>query len=242
VIGLDVNAEALDIARALYPSSTYPNLAFVPGLSIGRNVDTDPDVLICELLGPCGLDERIVETVRDFVTRHPSVRHVIPRTLTLLAAPVRSVELEARYEDLIDSIRTASPELGDHKQVDALVERALCSVLLPCWTSDARVTGPSTPVATFVLGQATTSSFRSTIEFPAVDFEFVHLYFDAELAPSITLSTALGCPVTHWEPHFVKRAGSSRLLEVSYGRRDQRFVMRWLPPAPPDSCTDHRDG
>jgi SAM-dependent methyltransferase len=229
VVGIDVSTAALAIAASVISGTSLGNIELHAGLSYGALVETAPDIVICELLGPCGVEEDIVEVAHEFATRYPSVRRTIPEEVDVLAQPIRSAELQRHYGGVMEAFDRASNGDFDYGRAADLIERSLSETLIESVVEDAELIGQATLVARFRIGHSPRTVIDRVVNFGSEEFDFVHLYFEAQLSPSVRLSTGLDAPRTHWQPRFVRRRDGHCRLSIRYVRPNRRFDFAWQP-------------
>jgi hypothetical protein len=217
----------VELARQLVQRSGMRNIEIHQALSFGRPVDATPQVLITELLGPNGLEGNIVECMYEFALKYPSIEHFIPRRLRLFVQPVRSVALNERFLTIAKNINSASHGTFRYEDVIHVDHGIFCNLLISAAPGDATVAAAAELLAEFDLGCSPNSSFERTISFHEdCDFDFVNIYFEAELSDSVTLTSACNAPLTHWKWHFSKRPYDSRTFSIGYTAR-QGLRIQW---------------
>jgi hypothetical protein len=81
----------------------------------------------------------------------------------------------------------------------------------------------------FRVGEARTSSFESTVEVAAAA-DAVHIYFEADLGFSETLSGSAFAPRHHWQKLFLTRGAGKTRLTTSFSNKTRNYTFRWESP------------
>ncbi len=186
----------------------------------GRLPEVKADVLVCELLGNFGLEEDIVpilRRVRSRMLRRSGI--TIPSALDLVACPVQSDEVHAeltgwrrrRYHDIdFSPFQPLAFNRVYHIENESLRLIAKPAVLRHVDLMSVE-RAPSRMSAEFVASRA------------AVLHGFV-TWFDAELAPSVSLSSGPRAGGTHWGQVFFPVGDPIRVSRGEPIRLDIRTV------------------
>jgi hypothetical protein len=153
----------------------------------------DPDILVTETIGPIGPEENIVELCFDFRSRYKYIKTLIPSKLNVCAEKNFLKEANKKQSILLDSFRRHSKTGLKFNSIVPLIEGENCRKIHQTTFTKAIISSQEKIVLTsYKLGIDKSSECCSSINFNASDtYNAVHLYFEAFLAPGITLSRCL---------------------------------------------------
>jgi protein arginine N-methyltransferase 1 len=188
-------AEVAGVAEKVLKANKVGNCHLIPGHSTEMTKPDKVDVVVSETLGNYPFEEHIIETLNDARRRFLKPGGtIIPRALTQLVAPVIADRIHAELSawdatgfDLsvaktmsFNNIYVRSFKPGE------LLDKGASAVV---WDAiDFSVENRSS--------RRGDASWRLTR--PATIYGFA-TWWEAELVPGVTLSTAPGAPATHWE-------------------------------------------
>jgi SAM-dependent methyltransferase len=223
-------SEIIEPARH-WVAERYPE-APIEFLRIDAERETLPplqaDVLVCELLGNLGPEERILPVLTKVAgAMLKPGGHVIPGRVKLMVAPVQSssiaAELTAWSSDLagfdLSAFQPAAWDRVYHLQGDAY-----------------ECLGPAAAYHEFAWQAGTVSDDEQAVELTCTTAGTLHgfaCWFEAELSASVTLSSGPEAEVTHWGQVFFPigpaleiQAGESVSFELS--REGDDFDVEWI--------------
>jgi protein arginine N-methyltransferase 1 len=229
VVGIEAEGAACDFAERLLARSPGRRPRVHRGLSFGRPLDLEPDVVISETLGPIGLEENTVEILWEFCRRYPSVRRVIPASLRIMAQPVRSRALRDHYAELLGGFERAAHHGPAYGAMRAELEHGLAHVLMPVDVrADAEAVAAPSELASFELGRSRSSAFEASVSLPSREYyDGVCLYFESTLCDDVRITTSCLRDSTHWETFFVAAHPLHRTLRVGFDARERNYAVAW---------------
>lgn len=149
-----------------------------------------PTVIVTETLGSFGIDEDIAALLKLLRPRcAPSVK-IIPHTLRLMIAPVCDPALAEQLDQLYEiegvSLRCVRDRLGQRMRVRRIAAELLAGE--PVCASSLRLSHDGLP-----------DSYRARLQVTRAGVTNVLAgWFEADLAPGVTLSNAPDAPKTSW--------------------------------------------
>jgi protein arginine N-methyltransferase 1 len=227
VYALEVGPIGRWTAQVVAANGFAGRVELLRGVSTEISLPEKVDVLVSETIGGAAFDEGIIGYVADARRRFlASGGGIVPRRLTLWAAPVGDVAL---HHELVGCWR--EPVRGaDLSPMHAIAARQvhlprlrseqLCAAAQPLISVDfAEVE------EVFVAGRG---EFELADEGPVVGFA---IGFDAELTEGIGLSNRPGSAASHWPQGFLAleepiQARSGEGVELEIGTRDGQ-AWRW---------------
>lgn len=223
-------SELMDLSRALAHENGIKNLHFIQKHSTQVRTPVKADVAISETLGNFALEEGIIETMNDAKRFLAPGGTLIPQSLKQFLVPVVSDRLwkEVTSVDRIGhglSFRAAREISCNNIYVRTLQPADLLTDGVQEWDAvDFRK--KNMPVRSATL--------QWTMTRPVSIFGF-GLWWEAELQPGITLSTAPAAPRTHWEQIFMPvlqpldlKKGDRLALTLSIDSRHEiRINVAW---------------
>lgn len=188
-------------------------------------------MLVTETIGPLGPEENIVELTYHAQTSYPSLRQIIPQTLTLLAVPISSPTCAKVRAAILKAYANASMLSPlSFCGLEPILEDELGRTAHTAKLLDARLLGDPVLVAAYRLGESPSSDFHSPpIQVPDAA-DAVHLYFDAQLGPpgpGSILTSRVHSLATHWNHSFVLRPACATRLAVGYDSVTKTFSFQW---------------
>lgn len=155
------------------------------------------DVLITETLGALGLEEGILSLVIDARSRFlRGTARLVPERLTLWTVPVEAADAYAAVaawdEDWLGLDLGPARTLAVNSQIVATIE-------------PASFLGTPVPLASIDLGAIEAPFFEDSARFTATregTLYGIAGWFEATLAPGVTLTNSPLAPSTHWEQAF----------------------------------------
>jgi len=223
-------SELIDLSRALAHENGIKHLHFIQKHSTQVRTPVKADVVISETLGNFALEEGIIETMNDAHRFLAPGGVLIPQSLRQFIAPVVSDRLwnEVTSVDRVGhglSFRAARELSCNNIYVRTLQSGDLLPEGAQEWDAiDFRK--KNMPVRSAKLAW--------TMARPASIFGF-GLWWEAELQPGMTLSTAPAAPRTHWEQIYMPvlqpldlKKGDRLTLSLSIDSRQEiRINVAW---------------
>ena len=222
--GIEVNPSLASAARSAL--GQIPNVDIFEGLSFDYSADRPPDVVLCELIGPLGLEERIVEVCGDIKRRLGGNPIFIPSEIQLYVVAVDSPALDRTLTRRITEL-TKNAFAG--YRPEPIVDLFLAELsTTPFLGSTASVVGAPMVAQKYVLGHDTHSTLHRTLDFqPGRPFTYVNVYFQARLSDDIVLSNCVTDPINHWGRWFLRRPEGKSGFVFSFDRRNVTFRANW---------------
>jgi hypothetical protein len=193
-------AEVAGVAAAVLKANRAKACQLIPCHSTEMDEPPRADVVVSETLGNYALEENIIDTLADARKRHLKDGGVIiPARIRQFVAPVISDQF---WNELVvwDGVGFG---------IDLAVARtmSLNNAYVRSFTEDDLLSGGGSAKEwdAVTLGSDTRSSRKGeaswTPDEPTTIYGFAY-WWEAELIPNLTLSTAPGAPRTHWEQLF----------------------------------------
>jgi predicted RNA methylase len=226
VTGIEFFPQLANLARSL---TQEKSINIIEGRSFDVQLDVPPNVLVTETIGLIGPEENIVEICADFKYRHPTLRTILPTTLSIWAEPVYSLKIDADYNRIIEAISLASTNESLPHDWYSKMEMDLAHELRTGDLDDAKPCGRASNLVKYVLGLSKTSDFRTFFNLDdstSSEANGVHLYFEADLLGDI-LSSHRNAPHTHWRNAWIRRPHKCNSLEIKYESKSRKFSFRW---------------
>lgn len=228
VTGIEYLAQTAQFAQQAVEAAPLSNLTIVQGNVVSTQLATAPDVVVTETIGALGPEENIVGICHSLKTRYPEIRAFIPSTLSLVAAPGVIPEAATMRDGVLDAFHYAGQRTG--LRFDAgirEVENELGRMILNSRLAPMAPGAPteSTVLVEYHLGKTSDPSFSVTID--AGNFDAVHIWFEAQLADQVWLSTSRSAPLTHWGHSYVIRPRAMRLLTLGFNSGNRGVEATW---------------
>jgi hypothetical protein len=219
-------------ARELFDVAKLDRVKVIAESSYNLKLENSPQIVVSETIGPVGPEENIVELCYIFKRRHPSVENFIPMRLDLWAQPVKSAVVENSKREVLDSFLNLRVGSFNYQSLAAELEAAFCSRLQCLIDSECEPLAEVSELVSYHLGVDRDSSFE---QFLALDdsseANAVHIFFEAQLSPSVKLSSQSSAPLTHWKHCFVPRPrqGShyKNNLHIKYSAKEREWSFVW---------------
>lgn len=227
VYALEYFSETARLASLLFERGHINNVQVVPKASYRRPIEASPDVLISETIGTLGPEENTVELFYEFSHRYPSVKKLVPSRLTLWAVPVFSGEVQQRRTDSLDAFFAAGEGAFDYHHIADEIEAYECRRHFQVTSPGAVALVPPQKLVDYELGKTSRSDFTARVQSVPPSANAVHLYFEATLAPDLTLSSSAWNPLTHWGHSFVAKPRKATALDVAYSSQNRQFSFQW---------------
>lgn len=212
-------------ALAKFPSS----ITSVKGSSFEITLDMSPQVLVTETIGQIGPEENMVELIADFCDRHPSVERIVPSVLRVFAQPILAAQASGILSETAQSYLQASRyKLDFTDSMDEILD-ALGACYQYADLQHSTRCGPPKMLVEYMLGRTRDSSFRGAVDLRddgVSACNAVHLYFEADLAPGVTLSSG-STNRTHWQHAFLVRPPKRDLLSFEYTAGSGEIEAQW---------------
>jgi type I protein arginine methyltransferase len=188
-------AEVAGVAEKVLKSNKVRNCHLIPGHSTEMTKPDKVDLVVSETLGNYPFEEHIIETLNDARRRFLKPGGtIIPRALTQLVAPVIADRIHAE----LSAWDATGFDLSVAKTMS--LNNIYVRSLKPGELLDKGASAVAWDAIDFTIENRTSrrgdASWRLTK--PATIYGFA-TWWEAELVPGVTLSTAPGSPTTHWE-------------------------------------------
>ncbi len=227
VYGVEYFAAAAALAERMVRAAGLANVTILNENTFRTTITPPPDVLVTETVGALGPEENIVELTHDFVRRHPTVRHVLPASLAVLAVPVRSAVADHVVDRFLSGFVSASHGEFSYDAVADELRHHAGRHLFTTDLSGSTVAGEETELVRYELGRSETSSFEATVRVDPSEANAVHLFFRCALTDEIAIESHLSAPPTHWRHSFVWVPPGLDTLRVRYEAATRRFTFDW---------------
>lgn len=231
VTGIEYLTQTAEFAQQAADAAGLSNLTILPGNAISPDLSMAPDVVVTETIGALGPEENIVGICHSLKKRYPEIRALIPSTLRLLAAPGIIPEATAMRDAVLNAFRDAGRRTGLRFDTGlGEVESELGRMIL-----NGRLAAPTpgdstepTVLAEYRLGETSDPTFSVTLD--AGQFDAVHIWFEAQLADQVWLSTSRSSALTHWGHSYVVRPRTMRLVTLSFRSGAPGVEAVWAEP------------
>jgi hypothetical protein len=224
-VAIECDIRALRLAQ--HALRGYPVTFFA---SEARQVTLSPRssrAVISELMGPIGCDEGIVETLYDFVRRHPDVNRVLPHRLNVQAVCIYSEEISAMQTELSDayaSLCLEQKEGGLRYSLGAAFSR----ILWTAYISNFTIHGHARPLAEFNLGRTPSSAFAKTLtDFPRTHWNALVIFFNAIFAPGVFLDSFPHSQLSNWLCNFIIRPKGGQTVQLVHRLGRNPLNIQW---------------
>lgn len=222
------SGDILDISKKLAERNGIKNCTFIKKHSTQVRGIPKCDVLVSETLGNFALEENIIESIEDAKRFLKPGGLIIPGKISQYICPVSSERLKKDIDVWTDvGFDLAFDEARDISMNNMYVKTVQPHDLMKAGTQEWD---------TIDFSKKNTSIRTKTLvwEGPAVFHGFA-LWWDAELVPGITLSTAPDQPLTHWEQIYLpllssvtlKKGERAELMLTSDSRYDVKINLSW---------------
>lgn len=194
-------AEVAGVARAILARNRAPNCRLIPFASTEMGEPPRVDLVVSETLGNYALEEDIVATMNDARRRHLRAGgQLVPASLTQFVAPV--VGARIHNELCVWDEAGCGMDLSPAKTMS--LNNAYVRALAPDELLDGGRSARTWDRLDFRQENraARKGEARWTFERRTTAYGFA-LWWTAELAPGISLSTAPDAPRTHWEQLYL---------------------------------------
>jgi SAM-dependent methyltransferase len=226
-------SEALELAQQLAARNRIGGLTFVQAHSTGVRRPPKADLVVSETLGNYALEEHLLETMADARRFLKPGGTLMPCALRQFVAPV----LAPRLQDEIDIWPRIGfgLDFGDARAI-TLNNMYVKSVRPEDLGGGAALARRWDEVAFRATGAVPSSVRRATVEWSGSDLKAVTvhgyaLWWECDLTPGVTMSTAPVAPPTHWEQIYLPllepvelEPGDQLLLELRSDTRMQTGV------------------
>lgn len=194
-------AEVAGVAAEILKRNRARNCHIFPCHSTEMADPPPVDVVVSETLGNYALEENILETAKDAVARHlKRGGALIPRRITQLVAPVVAPRI---HDELL-----AWDRVGFGLDLTPARTMSLNNIYVRTLTPDELLGGTGAAVAwdAVDLARDHRASRKGEARWPVMAATTVYgfaIWWQAELAPGVILSTAPDAPRTHWEQLYL---------------------------------------
>ncbi|MEU4730048.1 methyltransferase domain-containing protein [Streptomyces sp. NPDC023588] len=227
VVAVEYLEDTASFAQQALRASNLDRVEVVQGNAVQVDIGTPPDVVVSETIGSLGPEENIVGLTHALRRRYPDIRAFIPSRLRVLAEPVVSPEADALRASVIGAFTREQPGGMSFASVLPEAEHALGSQIITAKLTDATSAGPARTLIEYDLGSTPEADFSQTVSFGDSPANAVHLYFEAPLSPSVTLSSHRTAAFTHWGHSYIVRPPRASAVTIGYRSADRRFTCRW---------------
>jgi SAM-dependent methyltransferase len=227
VYGIEYFPEAATLARLMVERAGLTNVRIVQGSSFKCALPEPPDVVVTETIGALGPEENIVELTHTFLRRFPMVRQLIPARLALFAVPVNASPVDAIYQGFLRGFGAGSHGDFDYRAIADELDAHAGTQLFTTDLTGARVLGDELRLVEYRLGMDDRADFTTSVPAPGGEANALHLFFRAELADGLVLTSFAGDPMTHWRHSFVRIPTGARNLRLSYSSATRKFCFEW---------------
>jgi 2-polyprenyl-3-methyl-5-hydroxy-6-metoxy-1,4-benzoquinol methylase len=236
-------AQYIELARDIAADNGLSSrITFLHGNSAMLELPQRADVLVAELLGQFALEEFIVEYVSDAARRFLKPGgHVIPSEVRLWLTPVEMPGLRRRWSEKFGTPWSEICGFDFRRLQSAVLLNELSPYVVQEFGAGDRKLGERALAARFNLPHERNSKFcnviRLTIGCDGILDGFLGT-FEAQLSPSVRLSTGVEEPSTHWGqvvfPLFPGQAvvpGKPLEVEISFlAGGGWRYLFRSVNP------------
>lgn len=228
IYAVEYDTGVFEILESIINGASSNQIVPMNHSSFKAKIPTPPNVLITETLGPLGIDEGIVQYSYDFVKRHPSIRQIIPARVSLFIQPIQSSKLRKNFDALIEHFSALHLKSYEFVAARKALEKWLCKEVhnkpLP---SDAKANGEAILVHSFDLGECHSPSFQTTFSLEKQKSDAIHIFFEADLAEEIKISTNFSHQQTHWGHVYFHRPPEADSLQLAYDIEQNKLVITW---------------
>lgn len=216
VISLEQNEGTCRHGRRIAQALGIKNLEYFNTSSFKYVSDGEPvDLVVTETMGFLGFEEGLVEICFDLKNRF-NVKKFSPYQLRLFAQPLWSEELENQKRHLLNQYEEVFSIYFGSTHIAQIVQRSVFDI--PCLNRKLEgisYFGEPQLIQNCVMGENHKAEFNKKI---SVDQKAnaIHFYFEADLAPGVTLSNSFSAQWTHWGHNYILQPQDARTLEVSF--------------------------
>ena len=228
ISAIEYKDQFADLAKKMMESAGLHQVKILKGKSFDILLTPEPDILITETMGAIGPEEHIVEICHDFKKRHPHLLHFIPSRLKMFVEPIRSLRVRESERTFLDYFASASYGAFNFDAIKADLLKDRSNHLLFDSLGDATTLAPRSLIVEYILGETETPAFNfdlDTSKTPSADA--YHLFFEAVLSQTTTLSTHCAKPETHWCHAYVRNREAAKILNISYVPSTTSVEVRW---------------
>lgn len=231
VTGVEYLTDTAAFATTATRTSGLERVRIVQGNVTQADVGGPPDVVVSETIGALGPEENIVGLTYALRHRFPEIRAFVPARLRVLAEPLVSGEADRMSERIVGAFTRPQPGGLSFKDLLPEVELALGGRIVTERLTDVAPAGEPRNLVEYELGATPDADFGRTMDLGDSGANAVHLYFEADLAPGVLLSSHRTQPFTHWGHSYVTRPSGARWVRFSYEHASRRFTCRWSSEA-----------
>ena len=188
----------LDLAEALATANRIDGLHFVPVHSLEAEDPPPVDLVVAEVLGNFAYEEGVLDTLRDAQRFLAEGGRLMPSALVQFAQPVTS----DRFDRELTSFRTVGHGL-DLELAERIARNNM--YVHPIEARDLLSVQPAQWDAVDLVGEFS-SAREGSVSWDAPQTTRVYgfaLWWEAELAPGVTLSTSPHLERTHWDQIYL---------------------------------------
>ncbi len=196
-------AEVAGVAAQIIKKNRARNCHVMPCSSIDMVDPPRADVVISETLGNYAFEENMIQTLADARARH--LRRggtIIPARVRQFVAPI----LSDRFDKELRAWRHVGDDLGIALDLNFAEGMSLNNIYVRTLKLGDLLANGDSAVAwdevDFMATQPNSPNRRGEAAWPLESDVVVHglaVWWEAELVPGVTLSTAPDAPQTHWE-------------------------------------------
>ncbi|MFE7465525.1 methyltransferase domain-containing protein [Streptomyces sp. NPDC057499] len=234
VVAVEYLEDTAAFAAQALRDSRLDRVEVVRGNAVEADIGTPPDVVVSETIGSLGPEENIVGLTHALRRRYPGIRAFVPSRLRVLAEPVVSAEAAALRTSVIGAFTREQPGGISFATVLPRAEHALGGQIITARLTDTTPAGPARSLVEYDLGTTPDADFSRTLSLGDSPANAVHLYFEAPLSPTVTLSSHRGAEFTHWGHSYIVRPPGASTVTIAYRNADRRFTCHWDRPAESD--------
>ncbi|MGV9690174.1 methyltransferase domain-containing protein [Streptomyces sp. NPDC003444] len=227
VVAVEYLEDTASFAKQALRDSHLDRVEVVRGNAVQADIGTPPDIVVSETIGSLGPEENIVGLTHALRQRYPDIRAFIPSRLRVVAEPVVSAEAAALRASVMGAFTREQPGGMSFATVLPRAEHALGGQIITARLTDATSAGPARPLVEYDLGTTPEADFSRTLSLGDSPANAVHLYFEAPLSPTVTLSSHRAAAFTHWGHSYIVRPSNASTVTIGYRSADRRFVCRW---------------
>lgn len=222
------SGDILDISKKLAARNSIKNCTFLKKHSTEVRNIPKCDVLVSETLGNYALEENIIESVEDAKRFLKTDGIIIPGKIRQFVCPVSSERLKKD----VDVWQDVGFDLAFHEAREISLNNMYVKTVKP---SDLLSGGTQEwDVIDFAKKNASIRTKTISWKGPAT-MHGLTLWWEAELVPGVTLSTAPDQPPTHWEQIYLPLLDSVTLQKgdrveltlTSDSRYDVKINLSW---------------
>ncbi|CAK6715540.1 MULTISPECIES: 50S ribosomal protein L11 methyltransferase [Vibrio] len=186
-----------------------------------------PTVVVTETIGSVGLEELIVEICRDMKVRHESIKSFIPSSIDIKCRFINSKDVT---EGFLSNLKVFSSAFDNDEDIKEVLNKRILDVMsgqineLDINFVDSE--SGELDLASFVLGESTSSYFSKNIEVPC-GYNALEIFFDAKLSDNILLTNSHHDDSTHWKNTFVMIPEGVSSVEIRFSPEERDYQFFW---------------